>query len=166
MYRVNWCRFASGLDVLLPEIRLTVCEQQDATAEQISETASSRPEDHGPCREPNRRCTRATEPLQIELTEYTNKQWCDKLESLTTEGGSFWKMVRPPEDSSKNKVGNLPLQGPRGGVVYTPEEKVQVFGEFFLKVYERNPRENKQDKLEEQAEEINDRLPLPTERKL
>jgi hypothetical protein len=59
------------------------------------------------------------------LIDFRNEQWEQKLESLTIEDNSIWKMTKLLRNNRKPLP---PIHGARG-MVYTDEEKVEAFAE-------------------------------------
>ncbi|KAK9877726.1 hypothetical protein WA026_019406 [Henosepilachna vigintioctopunctata] len=55
------------------------------------------------------------------LQKYSNEQWQQKIEQLSTENGDIWKMTRALE---KDKIKIPPLHG-LNGMIYTDDEKVE-----------------------------------------
>lgn len=67
----------------------------------------------------NRLCAEVRRRLQ----EYRNSKWCQKLEELTTEDCSLWRMTKVLRNQRKPLP---PIHG-EDGVVYTDEEKAEAF---------------------------------------
>lgn len=92
---------------------------------------------------------RMTNTIKTELKAYNQEQWHNKIQSLTTKDNSLWKMTK----ALKKKPSDIPpISGPQG-MVYTTEEKTEIFAETLQNQFTINKFEEDTD--EEFEEEVN-----------
>ncbi|RZC40051.1 hypothetical protein BDFB_014597, partial [Asbolus verrucosus] len=72
-----------------------------------------------------REANRLTNEVRYSLSDFRNQQWENKLESLTTEDNSLWKMAKALRNDRKPLP---PIHG-TAGLVYTDEEKAEAFAD-------------------------------------
>lgn len=97
--------------------------------------------------------------LIVQLRRVHREEQCThRIKSLSTDDGSFWKRAKVLK-TGKN-ISIFPLHG-SWGIVYSLEEKAEIFAESLETIYEGNPAGDSNDEVEEEVRATAARIPLP-----
>lgn len=83
------------------------------------------------------RLNQLTNEVQQQLKEHRNQQWEKKINSLTTEDRSLWKMVRALKSNGRVQI--MPAIHDDVSTAITDEEKATIFSQMLENQYTPNP---------------------------